>query len=339
MDKSKSCFLIFIVFSLLSNTLVFAQTSNNKVHIKDLHIRDPFIFADKETETYFIYKAFSTKGAEGELTFGVEAYKSKNLELWEGPFTVYSHPKDNWISGAIWAPEVHFYKGKYYLFTTLNSDIEWKKKLENWPSYTFRGTQIFYSDNLLGPFLPFDSKMPHTPMDRMALDGTFWEEDGKPYMVYCHEWVQVEDGSMELVELEHNLSKSKEPSLTLFNASVAPWSNGQKKLNGKTAYVTDGCFLYKTSSGKLLMLWSSFKNDSYAMGIAESTTDRITGPWIQQPNLLFEENGGHGMLFKTFDGRLMLTFHGPNSPSMKERAQIFEVEDDGNTLKMKRKLF
>lgn len=76
-------------------------------------------------------------------------------------FTV---PVDNWITGEVWAPEVHAYKGKYYLFATLNSSLEWKKEQERWPKYTFRGTQIFVSDTLEGPFLPL-GKTPHTPMD------------------------------------------------------------------------------------------------------------------------------------------------------------------------------
>jgi len=318
---------------------VFGQSSLSTTHIKDLNVRDPYIVSDKESQTYFLYKAARVMDEKGNRVTGVVAYKSKDLEFWEGPYTVYATPLDNWITGAIWAPEVHHYQGRYYLFATLNSDIEWKKKQEHWPKYTFRGTQIFHADSPLGPFLPFDDKMPHTPMDRMALDGTLWVEKGKPYMVYCHEWVQIEDGTMELVELAPDLSQTKGPSMTLFHASSVSWSTGQRKQNGITAYVTDGCFLYRTKTGKLLMLWSSFKNNSYAMGIAESSTGKLAGPWIQQKELLFGENGGHGMLFEAFDGRLMLTFHGPNSPSGAERAQIYEVEDKGDTLALKKRLF
>jgi hypothetical protein len=28
----------------------------------------------------------------------------------------------------------------------------------------------------------------------MALDGTLWVEDGVPYMIFCHEWIQITDG-------------------------------------------------------------------------------------------------------------------------------------------------
>lgn len=183
--------------------------------------------------------------------------------------------------------------------------------------------------------MPFKNKEPHTPMDRMALDGTLWEENGVPYMVYCHEWVQIEDGTMELVQLAPDLSHAAGESLTLFNASAAPWSTGNVHKDGATTYVTDGCFLYRTKAGKLLMIWSSFKNGKYAIGIAESATGKIRGPWKQQPDPLFEEHGGHGMLFKTFEGKLMLTFYRPNIPAGSERMRIFEIEDTGNTLKLK----
>ena len=177
---------------------------------------------------------------------------------------------------------------------------------------------------------------PHTPMDRMALDGTLWVEDKQPYMVYCHEWVQVTDGTMELVKLKKDLSATAGPSQTLFHASGAPWSTGDSRSNGlPTSYVTDGCFLYRSqSSGKLWMIWSSFRNGSYAIGLAESVTGKVTGPWKQFEKPLLERDGGHGMLFRTFDGRLMLTIHGPNSPSGQERALIYEVDDTGETLRM-----
>lgn len=327
--------VIFIAFYLLGAQYTTAQEKTSKIHLRDLHVRDPYIVADQPSRSYFLYKSAPVKDKQGADASGVVAYRSKDLEYWEGPYVVFATPEDNWIKGAIWAPEVHAYQGKYYLFATLNSDIEWKLQRKDFPKYTLRGTQLFYADNPMGPFLPFEEKLPHTPMDRMALDGTLWVENGTPYMIYCHEWVQIEDGTMELVQLEPDLSKTVGSSLTLFHASSAPWSTGDQHPDGTLTYVTDGCFLHRTKTGKLLMIWSSFKEGSYAIGIAESTTGKVTGPWKQQENPLFDQHGGHGMLFKTFDGRLMLTFHQPNSPGGKERAQIYEVIDTGDTLVLK----
>ena len=86
------------------------------------------------------------------------------------------------------------------------------------------------------------------------------------------------------------------------------------------------------------MIWSSFLEGKYAIGIAESTTGKVTGPWRQQEEPLFRQHGGHGMLFRSFDGRLLITFHGPNSPAGAERAHIYEIEDLGETLRLKQEL-
>ena len=297
----------------------------------DIYIRDPFIVPDAQKGTYYMYASSSQKGQNGQTIGGVAVYKSKDLNTWEGPTQVFTVPEDNWITGAVWAPEVHQYKGRYYLFATLNSDIEWKRWKEGWPSYTFRGTQIFHSDSPEGPFLPFDL-IPHTPMDYMALDGTLWVENGTPYMVFCHEWIQVTDGTMEIVELKPDLSAPVGRPISLFCASAAGWTT-----QSRNSYVTDGCFLYRTKSGKLLMIWSSFSIEGYAIGIAESSTGKVYGPWKQHTETLFNRDGGHGMIFTTFEGKLCIVFHQPNSGGV-ERAHIYELEDTGDTLMVKQEI-
>lgn len=312
-----------------------AMAQQKEWNFEDIYIRDPCIVPVPETKTYYLYRQSSVKTPEGKELGGVEVFTSKDLKKWYGPKRVFTVPEDNWITGTVWAPEVHRYKGKYYLFATLNSTIKWKKSVPGWPDYVFRGTQIFHSDKPDGPFLPF-SKVSTTPMDEMALDGTLYVEDGVPYMVYCHEWVELKDGAMNLIRLKDDLSGTVGEPMRLFCASAAPWSTGKVRGNGlPTDYVTDGCYLYKTKTGKLLMLWSSFLNYQYAMGIAESVTGKITGPWIQQEKPIFSKDGGHGMLFRSFEGKLYLVLHGPNQPEGAERGHLFELEDTGNTLVLK----
>src|SRR5690606_7575752 len=90
-----------------------AQTAQT-VTLKELNIRDPYILADQKTKTYYLYKSARVKDGQGKPANGVVAYKSTDLIRWEGPVTVFSIPENNWITGAVWAPEVHFYKGNYY---------------------------------------------------------------------------------------------------------------------------------------------------------------------------------------------------------------------------------
>jgi hypothetical protein len=51
---------------------------------------------------------------------------------------------------------------------------------------------------------------------------------------------------------------------------------------------------------------------------------------------LWLDDGGHPMLFETFDGRLMMAIHQPNREV--ERARFFEIEDLGDTLRIQREV-
>ena len=321
------------VMAIAAVGVLYAQ-SEAKQELEDIFIRDPYILPVEKDNIYYMYATSTTIGADGEKIGGVKVYKSKDLQHWSDPVQVCVIPESNWSRGVVWAPEVHLFQGKYYLFATINSGVEWKAEKKDWPKYTWRATQIFCADSPEGPFVPLSTES-STPSDQMALDGTLWVEDGKPYMIYCHEWVELGDGAMNLVELTPDLSARASQPQKLFCASAAPWSTGMETKSGDRHYVTDGCFLYRSKTGKLLMIWSSFCNGQYAVGVAESTTGRVKGPWRQQPEPIFNRHGGHAMIFKTFDGKLCLTLHQPNSPSGKERAKIFELEDLGNTLRIK----
>lgn len=325
--------ILLAVMAIAAVGALYAQ-SEAKQELEDIFIRDPYILPVEKDNIYYMYATSTTIGADGEKIGGVKVYKSKDLQHWSDPVQVCVIPESNWSRGVVWAPEVHLFQGKYYLFATINSGVEWKAEKKDWPKYTWRATQIFRANSPEGPFVPLSTES-STPSDQMALDGTLWVEDGRPYMIYCHEWVELGDGAMNLVELTPDLSARATQPQKLFCASAAPWSTGMETKSGDRHYVTDGCFLYRSKTGKLLMIWSSFCNGQYAVGVAESTTGRVKGPWRQQPEPIFNRHGGHAMIFKTFDGKLCLTLHQPNSPAGEERAKIFELEDLGNTLRIK----
>jgi arabinan endo-1,5-alpha-L-arabinosidase len=120
----------------------------------------------------------------------------------------------------------------------------------------------------------------------------------------------------------------------LFKASEAPWAENLRQHGFKRdGYVTDGPFIHRTKSGKLLMIWSSYGSERYAVGIAESTSGKIAGPWVQQPERLIKADGGHGMIFRTFEGQLMMSIHQPNQSPL-ERLRLIPLEEDGDTLRV-----
>ncbi len=219
--------------------------------LSDLRVRAPYILPDPATQTYYLCTSLGKR---------VGVYHSTDLENWSGPVTVFEAPADFWAQRGIWAPEMHRYRGRYYLFLTFN------------------------------------------------------------------EWVQLGDGTIEAIRLSPDLSEPVGEPVILFSGSAA--ARGHR---GHDRFVTDGLFIYRTRTGRLLILWSTFGWQGYMTLMAASESGSLQGPWTQLPRPLFSDDGGHAMVFRTFDERLMLILHHPYK-SPEERALLFAPEDTGDTL-------
>nr|WP_246227606.1 family 43 glycosylhydrolase [Propioniciclava coleopterorum] len=200
-----------------------------------------------------------------------------------------------------------------------------------------RASHILRADAVQGPYEPW-SDGPITPPGWQCLDATlFVAEDGTPWTVFCHEWQQVHDGGMWAMPLTPDLRRAAGRPVWLFNASEAPWTRPlalpPHKARPFDVHVTDGPFLHRTASGALLMLWSSFTDAGYAMGVARSASGEIVGPWEHEPEPLIDGGCGHGMVFRDLDGALRATYHTPND-TPNERLVIRTLLEDGDRLRL-----
>lgn len=322
-----------------------AQNSTKKMKFdllktSQIQIRDPFILVDSIRKMYYMYAATRKPFDLDKNRSGVMVYKSKDLSFWEKPEVVFSVSSTTWSDPehGIWAPEVHFYKGKYYLFCTLTST----KKLpaiKGLPENTVRGTQVFISDSPLGPFVPTAHAGSYTPKKWMALDGTLYEEKERPYMVFCREWTQVGNGTLEIVKLKKDLNGVIGKPRTIFKADDAEWTRSGVNYKGKffPGRVTDGPWFYKTRNGILITLWSSFGISGYSLSYAISESGKIKGPWKHPKKPLLTNGHGHACLFYRNDGQLMLVCHYPND-TPKAHAVFYEINDTGNGIEILRKM-
>lgn len=293
---------------------------------------DPFILADKASRTYYL------TGSGGKM------WKSTDLKSWEGPFSYIEIDTTSWMGPdpMIWAPELHHYKGKYYCFTTFtNTDIIVDTVPERCDVLR-RGTHILVADRAEGPYRPL-TESPYLPEEWSTLDGTLYEEGGVPYLVFNHDWMQLVNGQIKYIALAEDLSHTVGEAIPLFSGTDAPWPREMQSIGELTfgmplsGYVTDGPFLFRTGTGRLGMLWSSWSDKRYAQGVAYSRSGRLEGPWEQQEQPLVLENAGHGMLFTTFEGIELLLLHyqplgenpGPRKP------MLLEVDLTGDVLKIK----
>jgi arabinan endo-1,5-alpha-L-arabinosidase len=71
----------------------------------------------------------------------------------------------------------------------------------------------------------------------------------------------------------------------------------------------------------------------YTVGVARSASGEILGPWQQVPEPLYAGDGGHCMVFRTFDGQLWLAFHRPNQ-SPDERPQFVPLRENGSSVEI-----
>ncbi|SFJ48350.1 Glycosyl hydrolases family 43 [Paenibacillus sp. UNC496MF] len=191
------------------------------------------------------------------------------------------------------------------------------------------------ADGPLGPFLPH-SAGPVTPERWSSLDGSlFVDEAGAPWMVFCHEWQQIGDGEVCAVRLGADLREAAGEPETLFRASEAPWTTPyvSPRYPDTANYVTDGPFLFRGGAGALYLLWASFIANTYALGVARSESGGLAGPWTHQPEALYRSDGGHGMIFRAFDGRLLLAIHAPNR-TPDERPLFLEIAERGGAIRL-----
>lgn len=277
----------------------------------EINIRDPFIL--NENGKYYLYGTRADNF--GQMTGGFDVYTSDNLIDWSEPVECFNSEKNNLNRQVNWAPEVHKYKGAYYMFASFTKDDG------------LRGTFILKSDKPEGPFKPH-SNGAASPEGWECIDGTFYVEDGKPFLVFVHEHTQIINGAICYIELSEDLTHSVGEPVTLFRAADPDWAD--KKPEGEHC-VTDGPFMYRTKSGTLLMIWSTFIKGMYAECIVRFEGGSIKNEF-EHLKPMIDNDGGHGMLFEA-EGQLYFTYHSPNQTGF-ERVCLVKVRDTGDSVEL-----
>ena len=278
----------------------------------EINIRDPYVLV--KDGKYYLY---GTRAKDfGISTGGFDVYVGTDLENWSDPIQVFDSEKFNLNKSSNWAPEIHEYKGRYYILATFEQENG------------MRGTYSLVCDTPDGEFVPCSQKA-LTPSDWWSLDGTLYvDKNNVPYLVFCHEHVQILNGTVCYVRLNEALTEAIGEPVVLFKGSDAYGATPHHERR----YVTDGPFMHRGENGRLYMIWSTCVKGQYYQCIAVSDNDDIDGNWIQlEP--IFTKDGGHGMIFRASDGSLKLTLHCPNNQP-DERPVFFDIVDTGETLEI-----
>lgn len=277
-----------------------------------INLRDPFIL--NENGVFYMY---GTRAKDfGKGVGGFDVYKSNDLVNWSEPIVCFNSVENNLNNEVNWAPEVHKVGSEYYMFATFTQDNG------------KRGTYVLKANDPIGPFVKH-SNGAVTPTDWECLDGTLYIENSTPYLIFCHEHTQIIDGTVCFVRLNEDFKNAVGEPTVLFSASSPYWAD--KKPKGEH-YVTDGPFMYKTKSGTLLMIWSTFIKKQYAECVVRFNDNLINGSFEHLPPLI-DNDGGHGMIFKV-NGKPYLTYHSPNKRN-REHPKFVELEEKYNSVFIK----
>lgn len=282
--------------------------------LSDIYLRDPFIYVE-DGVAYLL--GTSDKQAWGGKATGFFGYKSIDLFNFEGPYVLFENIDSFWADENFWAPELHKIDNKYYIFASF------------YKRGKHRASQVLVSDKPLGKYRA--SSKPFTPNEWDCLDATYYEENGKRYAIFCHEWVQIQNGEICIGEFNDDFTELKDTKV-LFCASDAKWTVIHQERDYKPGYVTDGPYVVRYGS-TLFMIWSSYSKNGYALGVSKSNNG-IFGPWIHEDKPLIDVGGGHGMIF-AFKDKKYLLIHNNNNNHLMERPALIEIEINNEGISLK----
>lgn len=288
--------------------------------LKDIHLRDPFIFTDRiEAVYYLIGTDFPESIADIEPHFSY--YKSTDLVEWEGPTVLFQPENGFWGCRNFWAPELHLIEGVYYLVASFKGAIN-----------TRRASLILKADSPEGPYMPVSNE-PITPLEWEALDATLYvDRSGVKWVIYCHEWTQNYYGRIAAQSLSDNLSSvTSEPHLLVDMQKQEYFRLFTDPRVNKKGYLTDAPFMFEWKEC-LYMMWSSYGDPAkgysggYTINLTQSLSGDVLGPW-SATEIVLDENIGHPSLFETFSGERMICAHNHDTEHGKERPVLLRLDE------------
>ena len=256
----------------------------------DFPVRDTCICLGPD-KTYYL------TGTTGHPTWwetneGIRVWKSKDLKTWEPLGLVWSFEKNaTWQKGkgkqrAIWAPEIHYFKGTFWLAYCVN----------------YGGTGILHSKTGKADG-PYEDMKPDGPLTSEIDASLFDDDDGKVYFVWQNGKIaRLKDDMTGLAEEPRTLKPANAGQVGFEGAFLT-------KINGRYHLI---CAAFNTSD----------KQQTY--DCMSASADSIFGPYGD--GYLAIPHGGHNTLFKDAQGNWWSTLFGndPQAP-FRERPAILPI--------------
>jgi GH43 family beta-xylosidase len=266
--------------------------------------------------------------------------KGKNLDDLKVSIgkTIWTPPAGTSYSKEIWAPELHFVQGKWYMYFAADDGTN-----KNHRMYVVENTS---SDPMEGTWV-FKGKV-SDPSDKWAIDGSVFEYSGKLYMVWSG-WEGDVDGQQNIYIAGMKNPWTIEGDRVRISAPEYDWEKigDLNRVEVPHVNVNEGP-VSLVHNGKLFLIFSASGcwTDSYCLGMLTFTgKDDLLNPasWIKNPYPVFRQKPdsrayapGHNSFFSSPDGVENWILYHANSDAgqgcgryRSPRAQKFTWKDDG----------
>ncbi len=252
---------------------------------------------------------------------------------------VWAPPAKGAYSKDIWAPEVHYLKGKWYIYFAADSGNNINHRL-----YVLENSS---ADPLQGKWI-MKGKLT-TPEDKWSIDGSVFEHKGKMYLIWSG-WKGNVNGEQDIYIAKMKNPWTVEGKRTLISAPTYKWETIGDLNNPNDVHhvnVNEGPEVLRHNN-KLFLIYSASGcwTDNYALGMLTTSADADlikASSWTKTKHPVFEQSEknkvyatGHNSFFTSPDGKEDYILYHANSKQgegcgthRSPRAQKFSWNKDG----------
>ncbi|MGA2034564.1 MAG: family 43 glycosylhydrolase [Thermoguttaceae bacterium] len=281
----------------------------------DTPLRDPSICRGPEGTYYLTGTSEPFWGYNNEN--GIRIWKSKDLAKWEPLGTVWRYGSSPWhekylkAKKPLWAPEIHYNKGTFWLTYSM----------PGWDGTGKTSGSGLLKSTTGKPEGPYQDVQPAERLGDEIDASLFEDDDGTMYFLWH---------SGKIARMKSDMSGFAEPYHWLRTTATDPDPKHHSGLcagifgKGSFDHVGyEGMFLLK-ANGRYYLCCSEMFDGRYSCAVATSTN--IYGPYSARYEAI--PHGGHNTLFQGAKGKWWSTYFGP---PWNERAAILAVEfaEDG----------
>ncbi|WP_425464246.1 glycoside hydrolase family 43 protein [Paenibacillus zeisoli] len=291
---------------------------------------DPWVY--KHNDGYYYFTASVPEYDR------IEVRRSSTLEGLRDtqPVVAWRKYETGMLSANIWAPEIHFIQGKWYIYFAAARTTETKEGLFDHRMYVLENTS---ANPLEGEWV--EKGQVRTAWESFALDATTFEHQGRLYYVWAQKDPEIEGNSnLYISAMSNPWTLSGEQ--VMISTPEHPWEVIGFKVNEGAAFLK--------RNGRIFISYSASATDhNYCMGLlsADESSDLLDPQsWTKSPEPVFqtnEETGqygpGHNSFTVSEDGQDVLIYHARNykeitgdplyDPNRHTRAQVFGWNENG----------